>query len=132
MHPIAQRLAIHAADARRLFAVHSVVNRSQGQKATRLVGVLRRAGQTAQPVRLKILPKTNSGAHSQPPESKCSGPNESHRSTRKQESYSLKAGIPPPPSPRKRGEGAEAPCHLQSTNRDVSMPQPQPRKRWRE
>src|SRR3979490_531277 len=93
MHPIAQRLAIHAADARRLFAVHSVVNRSQGQEATRLVGVLRRGGQTAQPVRLKILPKTNSGAHSQPPESRCSGGNESHRSTRKQESYSLKAGI---------------------------------------
>src|SRR5713101_1785568 len=93
MHPIAQRLAIHAADARRLFAVHSVVNRSQGQEATRLVGVLRRSRQTAQPVRLKILPKTNSGAHSQPPESKCSGTNESHRSTRKQESYSLKAGI---------------------------------------
>src|SRR3981189_619521 len=93
MPPIAQRLAIHAADARRLFAVHSVVNRSQGQEATRLVGVLRRGGQTAQPVRLKILPKTNSGAHSQPPESKCSGRNESHRSTRKQESYSLKAGI---------------------------------------
>src|SRR5258708_40119922 len=93
MHPIAQRLAIHAADARRLFAVHSVVNRSQGQEATRLVGVLRRSRQTAQPVRLKILPKTNRGAHSQPPESKCSGTNESHRSTRKQESYSLKAGI---------------------------------------
>src|SRR5712691_10075130 len=96
MHPIAQRLAIHAADARRLFAVHSVVNRSQGQEATRLVGVLRRSRQTAQPVRLKILPKTNSGAHSQPPDSKCSGTNESHRSTRKQESHSLKAGITQP------------------------------------
>src|SRR3981189_1238785 len=49
MHPIAQRRAIHAADARRLFAVHSVVNRSQGQEATRLVGVLRRGGPTAPP-----------------------------------------------------------------------------------
>src|SRR6266436_7941289 len=93
MHPIAQRLAIHAANARRLFAVHSVVNRSQGQEATRLVGVLRRSRQTAQPVRLKILPKTNSGAHSQPPESKCSGTNETYQNTRKQESYSSKAGI---------------------------------------
>src|SRR5450755_3909827 len=67
MNPIAQRLAVHATDARRLRAAHSVVNRSQGQEAPRLVGVLRRSGQTAQLIRLKISPKTNCSAHSHPP-----------------------------------------------------------------
>ena len=48
MHPVAQRLAIHAADAGRLLAIHPVANRRQRQQSPRLIGVLRLRGQAAQ------------------------------------------------------------------------------------
>ena len=63
MHPVPQRLAIHAADARRLLAIHSVANRRQCQQPPRLIGVLRLRRQAAQGVRLKIIPNSNRCAH---------------------------------------------------------------------
>ena len=71
MHPISHRLTIHPADARRLLAAHSVVNRSQGQKSPCLVGVLRLGRHAAQRRRVKILPKPN--CRFPPPESKMFG-----------------------------------------------------------
>jgi len=46
-YPIAQRLTIHATDARRLFTALSVVNRRQSQKPPHLTGVLYGARQAA-------------------------------------------------------------------------------------
>jgi hypothetical protein len=46
-HPIAQRLAIHATDVRRLLAALSVVNRRQSQQPPHLTGVLYRGRQAA-------------------------------------------------------------------------------------
>jgi|SoimicmetaTmtLPB_FD_contig_41_3531709_length_502_multi_1_in_0_out_0_1 hypothetical protein len=40
MHPVAQRLTIHATDARRLLTALSVVNRRQSQQPPHLIGVL--------------------------------------------------------------------------------------------
>jgi hypothetical protein len=47
MNPVAQRLAIHAADLRRPRPVHSIANRSQRQKTTALADGLRSASQRA-------------------------------------------------------------------------------------
>ena len=41
MHPVAQRLAVHAADLRRRTSVHAVPDRSQRQQPPALVDVLR-------------------------------------------------------------------------------------------
>src|SRR5580700_9364409 len=47
MNPVAQRLAIHAADLRRRRSVHSIANRRQRQKTTGLADVLRPASEHA-------------------------------------------------------------------------------------
>ena len=41
IHPIPQRLAVHAADAGRLLAALAFTHRRQSQKTSRLIGVLR-------------------------------------------------------------------------------------------
>ena len=48
MDPVAQRLPVHAADLGRRSAIHSVPNRSQRQKPSALVDVLRPPGQRLQ------------------------------------------------------------------------------------
>jgi hypothetical protein len=47
MRPVPQRLAIHAANPRRRFPVHPIVDRGQRQKPSRLIHVLRLSGKTA-------------------------------------------------------------------------------------
>ena len=47
MDPVAQGLAVHAADLRRRAAVHSLADRSQRQKPPTLVDVLRPTGEPA-------------------------------------------------------------------------------------
>ena len=45
VHPVPQRLTIHAADPRRIRPVHPVQNRRQRQQAATLIGVLARSCQ---------------------------------------------------------------------------------------
>ena len=40
MHPVAQGLAVHATDVRGLGSGQAILDRGQGQKTTRLIGVL--------------------------------------------------------------------------------------------
>ena len=54
--PIAQGLAVHAAEARRLAPTHPVQDGGEGQKATALVGVLRRGRQSTKLTGRKICP----------------------------------------------------------------------------
>src|SRR5271169_2889178 len=58
MDPVAQRLAIHAADLRRRRPVHSISNRSQRQKTTALADVLRPAGVRAKLFRRIVFPQS--------------------------------------------------------------------------
>ena len=49
VNPVAQRLAVHAADLRRLAAFHPVANRRQRQKPPALVDVAAQAPEAPQP-----------------------------------------------------------------------------------
>ena len=55
VHPIPQRLAIHAADACNLLAIPAVVDRRQRQQPPRLMGIFYRCCQSAQHRRLVVL-----------------------------------------------------------------------------
>lgn len=77
VHPIAQRLPIHATDARRLRAVLAVVDRRQSQQAPRLAGILYRRRQPAQCRCVKVLPKSDRRAQVYPRIRKCPGASES-------------------------------------------------------
>ena len=46
VNPVTQRLPIHSANPRRIFAVHAVQNRSQRQKTATSIGVLRTGGKS--------------------------------------------------------------------------------------
>ena len=59
MNPVAQRLAIHAADLRRRAPVHSISNRSQRQKTTALADVLRPASERAKLVRRIVFSQSH-------------------------------------------------------------------------
>jgi hypothetical protein len=73
MHPVAQRLPIHAANTRCLLAVHPVVNRRNRKQSPRLAGILHRPRQHAQFIRIKIIPKPQLPRSSPAPESIHSG-----------------------------------------------------------
>jgi hypothetical protein len=66
MHPVPQRLAVHAADTGRFGARHPVVNRRQCQQPPRLVSVPHLDRQAAQVIATKVLPKQNRCAHLHP------------------------------------------------------------------
>ena len=85
MHPVAQCLAIHAADASRLLAIHPVVNRRNRKQSPCLVGVLRLRRKAAHVVRFKIIPKANCCAHLHLPNQ--SGPAEMNRPTTMSQSF---------------------------------------------
>jgi hypothetical protein len=57
MNTVAQRLAIHAADAGRIGAVHPLYNRCKRQKPPTLIGVLRALGKTPKLIGRKISPQ---------------------------------------------------------------------------
>ena len=59
MNPVAQRLAIHAADLRRRRPVHSISNRSQRQKTTAPADVLQSASQRAKLFRRIIFSQSH-------------------------------------------------------------------------
>src|SRR3954451_8600206 len=64
-HPVAHDLQRDPADPGRLGAGCSIVDRGQGQKAPSLRAVLRRAGDRAQRIGIKVCPERN--RHGEPP-----------------------------------------------------------------
>ena len=73
MHPIAQRLAIHAADARRGLAIHAVANRRQRKQPPRLIGILGFACQNPQTIGIIVVPNRNRRAHRHLPNQSVQG-----------------------------------------------------------
>ena len=69
MNPVAQSLAIHAADPRRLRPRPALRHRRQGQKAPRLRAILRARRKSTQLIGTKIIakPDRNSTGHDEPP-----------------------------------------------------------------
>jgi hypothetical protein len=67
MHPIPQRLAVHAADANRFLAPLALTHRRQSQKTPRLVGVLRFHGKLAEFICAVVLPDLNCYRHALSP-----------------------------------------------------------------
>src|SRR5712691_9077277 len=63
MHPVPQRLPIHAADAGCLLAIHPLVYRRDREQSPRLIDILHDHRQAPQLFRLKIIPKGNRRAH---------------------------------------------------------------------
>jgi hypothetical protein len=59
MHPVAQRLAVHAADLGCSSSVHPVPDRRQGQKPPALVGVLRPTGERPKRRRRIVLSQSD-------------------------------------------------------------------------
>ena len=63
VNPVAQRLAIHAADPRGFGSAHPVQDRGERQQTPALVGVLRRRGQPPKLKRREIRPQSHGRWH---------------------------------------------------------------------
>lgn len=87
VNPVAQGLAVHAAEARRLAPAHPVQDGGEGQKATALVGVLRRGREPTKLMGREVRPHPHGGWHRAGPpyatESDQAKGGNPHESTRK-------------------------------------------------